>query len=89
MHEGLELLKYFGFDDEAFGVVLAICARSPGGTVPAIIENLKESRANGSAQARDVLSFFERADAALQQIADAARAQRLHAGPGGGKGKPA
>ena len=81
MHEGIELLKYFGYNDETMGVVLAIVARAQGSSVPAILANLEESQANGSAQARDVLSFYRRADAALQQMAAEARQARLYAGP--------
>ena len=69
MNEGLELLRYFNFNDEVMGAVLAIVSRAQGNTVPSIIANLQASAANGSAQARDVLSFYERADAALKSMA--------------------
>jgi hypothetical protein len=83
MNEGLELLKYFGFDDETFGATLALVARCQGSSVSAIIANLEASEQAGSAQARDTLSFYRRADSALQQMADADRTARLHGGPGG------
>jgi hypothetical protein len=89
MNEGLELLKFFGFDDETFGATLAIVARCQGNSVGSIITSLEASAAAGSLQARDALSFCHRANEALQAMADAARAQRLHAGPGGaGHGQP-
>jgi hypothetical protein len=82
MNEGLELLKLFGFDDEQFGVTLAICARAQGSTVPAILANLQDSQERGSVQAKAVLAFYQRADEALKQMGDAARQARLHSDPG-------
>ena len=76
MNEGLELLKYFGFDDEQFGTTLAIISRCQGNTVPSIIANLEESEQRGSAQARDVLSFYRRAHAALQNMASGGKGAR-------------
>ena len=83
MNEGLELLKYFGFDDETMGATLAIVARCQGSSVGAIIANLQDSAANGSTQARDVLSFYQRADAALKSMAVGATHDHVHSGPGG------
>ena len=85
MNEGLELFRLSGLDERQMGAVLAIAGRWQGSSVPSILANLRASEQDGSSLARNVLATYAQADAALQGIADAARAQRLHAGPGGGK----
>jgi hypothetical protein len=81
MNEALELCKLC--DERTLGLILALLRRTQGSSAASVITNLQASSEAGSSLARNTLAAFEAADSALQQMADAEKVSRLHAGPGG------
>jgi hypothetical protein len=71
MNEALELCRLC--DERTLGLVLALLRRCQGSSVSSVIANLEDSAEHDSALARNVLSAYQQADAALQNMAAGTR----------------
>jgi hypothetical protein len=52
----------------SWGVLLAIAARGPS-IIPGLLIDLQAAATDGGSLARDILSYYEQTDAALQEVA--------------------
>ena len=71
MNEALELCKLC--DERTLGLILALLRSCQGSSAASVITNLQASSEAGSLSARNTLSAYQQADAALQNMAAGTR----------------